>query len=121
MAEMKQLKAYDTADQIQLVDLHANDFSAHYPHIDKTDAMNILHGQLNSGEILQGLDVTCQAWSLVKKHRWLMLLRWPLIKPLADRAYRFFARHRNRISHFLMGNATCNSCTPNKCEVSHKR
>lgn len=110
MLEMQQLKTIDHKDRIQLVDLHADDLKKAFPHINKDDAMKRLHGQLDSGEVLYGLDVTCRAWSLVGKHRWLMILRWPLIRPLADLAYRIFARHRDRIAFLITGKTRCNEC-----------
>jgi len=110
LLEMQQLKTVDHEDRIQLVDLHADDLNKAYPYIDKDKAMKRLHGQLDSGEVLYGLDVTCQAWSLVGKHRWLVILRWPLIKPIADLAYRIFARHRDRIAFLITGKTRCNEC-----------
>lgn len=36
-----------------------------YPHINKTEAIKILHAQLNTGEILLGFDANCKAWNIV--------------------------------------------------------
>lgn len=110
MLEMQQLRTIDHEDRIQLVDLHADELNKAYPHINKDEAMQRLHGQLDSGEMLYGLDVTCRAWSLVGKHRWLAILRWPLIKPIADLFYRIFARHRDRIAFLITGKTRCNEC-----------
>jgi predicted DCC family thiol-disulfide oxidoreductase YuxK len=110
MQEMQQLKTIDQEDRIQLVDLHTDDLNEAYPNINKDGAMKRLHGQLDSGEMLYGLDVTCRAWSLVGKHRWLAILRWPLIKPFADLAYRIFARHRGRIAFLITGKTRCSQC-----------
>ena len=111
LAEMRQLKACDSAGRIRLADLHAEDFEQHYPHIDRQRAQRILHGELESGELLLGLDVTCTAWSLVGRHRWLALLRWPVLRWLADGAYWLFARYRHGISRLLTGRPRCDSCT----------
>lgn len=115
-AEMRQLKAQDINEQIHLVGLHETDFSERYPHIDREQADRILHGMLDTHEMLYGLDVTCTAWSLVGKHRWLALLRWPLIRPLADIIYLGFARYRPQISYLLTGRSSCenNRCTIDK-------
>lgn len=107
MMEMRQLKAQDHADKISLIDLHAQDFETQYPGIDKADAMRCLYGQLDSGQVLRGLDVTCQAWSLVGKLKWIKVLRWPLIRQIADMSYRLFAPHRYRISYLLTGKSRC--------------
>ena len=114
LAEMRQLQAANTAGLLRFEDLHAQDFAQRYPHIDPQRADRILHGQLESGEVLLGLDVTWQAWSRVGKHRWLAVLRWPLLRPIADVAYRLFARYRHSISYLLTGKPRCETCTLNK-------
>ena len=113
MIEMKSLKHHDNENTINLIDLHNDNFSEDYPQINKTDAIGILHGQLDTGEILLGLDVTCKAWALVGKHKWMSILRWPLIRTIADVFYRLFARHRSKISYLLTGKKSCNSCNLN--------
>jgi predicted DCC family thiol-disulfide oxidoreductase YuxK len=111
MAEMCQLQASDRDGKLVFVNLHDVDFSERYPHIDPVRADRLLHGQLESGELLHGLDVTCLAWSLVGKHKWLSVLRWPILRPLSDLAYRLFARYRHGISRLLTGRPRCTSCT----------
>lgn len=111
MAEMRQLQASDRDGKLVFVNLHDVDFSERYPHIDPVRADRLLHGQLESGELLHGLDVTCLAWSLVGKHKWLSVLRWPILRPLSDLAYRLFARYRHGISRLLTGRPRCSSCT----------
>jgi len=110
MIEMKSLKKHDSKNTINLIDLHSDNFSEDHPHINKADAIGILHGQLNNGELLLGLDVSCKAWFLVGKHKWMTILRWPIIKTIADMFYRLFARHRSKISFLLTGKKSCNSC-----------
>lgn len=106
--EMEQLKNHDDKQLIKLVDLHDEKFKQYYPHINIENAMNILHGELDTGEILYGLDVTCQAWQLVGKHKWLAILRWPIVSLFTDALYLFFAKHRNRISYLFTGKRSCN-------------
>jgi len=114
MMEMKHLKEHDHNDHINLVDLHSNNFQQLYPDIDKDKAMKKLHAQLDSGERLYGLDVTCKAWSLVEKYRWLNILRLPLIKPIADIMYKLFARYRDTLAYLITGKRNCSS---NNCKL----
>jgi predicted DCC family thiol-disulfide oxidoreductase YuxK len=107
LAEMQQLKGYDDLGRLNFVNLNTDNFSQRYPHIDPVRANRILHGQLETGEILLGLDVTYRAWSLVGKHKWLALLRWPIIRHLADGFYLLFARYRYGISYLLTGQSRC--------------
>jgi len=100
--EINQLKTYDSNNQLSFIDINAVDFVQCYPYIHKVEANKLLHGELSNGEMIYGLDVTCMAWKTVGKHRWLVILRWPGIRWISDRAYLFFARHRNTISSLLM-------------------
>ena len=116
-AEINQLKTYDSNNQLSFADINAVDFIQRYPYIDKLEANKLLHGELSNGEMIYGLDVTCLAWTTVGKHRWLAILRWPGIRWISDRAYLFFARHRNTISSLVMKKSestndqkNCKSC-----------
>ncbi|ETX10062.1 thiol-disulfide oxidoreductase [Marinomonas ushuaiensis DSM 15871] len=119
-AEMDKLQRLDNQNQLILEDIHNIDFNERFPHIDPVQADRILHGQLQNGEIIKGLDVTCLAWKLVDKHKWIQILRWPLIRVFADFGYLFFARYRHSISSFSFitsklnskpsGKSGCSSC-----------
>ena len=117
LAEMKQLIKLDRQKKIDLVDINQESFEEDYPEIDRQKADQILHGQLADGTILLGLDVTHKAWSLVGKGRWTAIIRWPIIRPLADFAYLKFARHRHFLSRVITGKERCQSCNleRNKC------
>lgn len=97
-AEINLLRELDNQKQLKLEDIHACDFRDRFPHIDQIQADKILHGQLQSGEVIKGLDVTCLAWKLVGKHKWIQILRWPVIAFFADLGYLLFARYRRSIS-----------------------
>lgn len=107
VAEMRRLATLDHRAQLRFEDIQQADFSDRYPQIDTDAANRILHGLRGDGEMLFGLDVSCLAWQLVGHHRWMAILRWPLIRPLADLGYRLFARHRYRLSAWLTGQARC--------------
>ncbi len=106
--EMSALQAYDTEKQLQLVDLHTEEFANNYPYIEFDEAMRILHAELN-GDVLKGLDVTAAAWKVVGKKTWVQMLRWPIIRWFADRAYILFADNRYRLSWMLTGQSRCNN------------
>lgn len=114
--EMQHLVKSDKHQVIRLEDLNSADFSERFPAIDKAKAMNLLHAITDSGEMIYGLDVTYQAWKLVGKYPWLVVLRLPIIRYFADLAYNFFAKHRQTISKILIPNSTCegNQCSPKK-------
>jgi predicted DCC family thiol-disulfide oxidoreductase YuxK len=116
-AEMQTLRSLDHHNQLQLEDIHADGFTNKFPHIDPIEADKLLHGQLSSGKILKGLDVTCLAWKLVGKHKWMQVLRWPVIRLFADMGYKVFARYRHPISAFVTGKPRCASCLKDRCDL----
>jgi predicted DCC family thiol-disulfide oxidoreductase YuxK len=111
LCEIKHLKYLDAQQRIKFVDINGDNFSINYPQIDPVSANRILHGRLSNGRIIQGLDVTHKAWSLVGKGKWTAILRVPIIKSIADLCYLLFARHRYRISKWLTGQERCQSCS----------
>ena len=120
VAEMEQLAKRNKKSLLNFEDINAADFGARYPEIDRHKANRILHGRYDDGKLIYGLDVTVQAWRLVDSHRWLVILRWPIIGLFADAVYWLFARYRYDISYFLTGQRRCEPCTKNgdkRCEL----
>jgi len=109
--EMRHLRKLDEKRQITFENITETDFNQRYPAVDVTKANQYLHGQVSSGEMIYGLDVTHAAWSLVGKGWVIAPLRWPVIRCFADKAYLFFARNRNRISKALTGKERCAQCS----------
>ncbi|AOT11147.1 thiol-disulfide oxidoreductase DCC family protein [Pseudoalteromonas luteoviolacea] len=106
--EMMALTKRDKSAQIKTVDIHNDEF-INYPHIDPNQANLILHALDEQDGLLLGLDVTHRAWQLVGMGWLYAPLRWPLIKPMADKLYLLFAKNRYRISYLLTGKARCES------------
>ena len=109
--EMVELKRHDHHDKVELVDVHSERFEQEFPQVGFADAMALLHGYDDNGKLLTGLDVTVLAWQSVNKHRWLAILRWPVIRPVADWCYKQFAAHRMSISRML---------APSQCTLDKK-
>lgn len=110
-AEMRQLELLDKDKKLRFEDLYADNFQARFPHIDVVAADRYLHAEYADGKMIYGLDVTCEAWSAVNRKRWLVALRWPVIKWFADLGYKLFARNRYAISYFLTGTRRCERCS----------
>ncbi|WP_404396633.1 thiol-disulfide oxidoreductase DCC family protein [Pseudoalteromonas phenolica] len=109
--EMQKLKQYDFENKLTLInvhDIHELDFKRLYPNITKSDTLKILHGYADDGRLLLGLDANVQAWQTVGKYPWLKLLRVQPIKWFADKGYLFFAKHRMKISRFIVKDG-CNN------------
>ncbi len=110
LAEITQLKVYDNDKALAFEDIHATDFQNKFPYLSAKACYDRLHVLTSTGNILLGLDGTCAVWAAVNKHRWLRVLRWPVIRWGADAAYVIFARNRGLFSKLLMGKAGCAPC-----------
>lgn len=108
--EMRHLKNKDVHNKIAIIDILDDSFTSRFPHINAEQAMTVLQAQLADGSGLSGLDVTHKAWSLVGQGWRTGFLRWPFIRPVADRFYYYFANNRNFISKVLTGKSRINDC-----------
>jgi predicted DCC family thiol-disulfide oxidoreductase YuxK len=107
---MAKLKNYDHHKNIAFADIGDPATAVNYPHIDLQQANSILHVEPADGPLLLGLDATHAVWSIVGKGHRTGWLRAPIIKPIADRLYLLFAKHRYKISFLLTGRSRCQRC-----------
>ena len=80
-----------------------------WPRPDADQLMRSLHLRTAAGAWLTGIDATVRAWSHTPIG-WLWTpLRWPLLKPLAERCYRRWAarRYRRRMQCSAAGAGRC--------------
>lgn len=118
--EINHLKRLDRDQRIAFEDIHAEDFTARFPDVDREEASAILLGDMD-GRRIRGLDVTHRAWSLVGRGWLTAPLRWPLVRPISDRVYLWFAPRRYRLSGWLTGRQRCESCGGDRCELSNRK
>jgi predicted DCC family thiol-disulfide oxidoreductase YuxK len=112
--EMTHLIKRDKDKKIVFEDISLPDFSQRYPDLCLQELNARIHGKLEDGTMITGLDVTHKAWSLVGV-TWLYApLRWPVIRWFADKLYLVFAKHRYKISYWLTGKKRCES---NRCNL----
>ncbi|MCX2524257.1 thiol-disulfide oxidoreductase DCC family protein [Larsenimonas rhizosphaerae] len=117
--EIGHLTRLDEQGRIQCEDIQKDDFEMRWPQVDPQEASSILLGYYH-GQVIKGLDVTHRAWSLVGRGWLTAPLRWPVVRPVADRVYLWFARHRYTISGVLTGRRRCDSCTSGKCDIPRR-
>jgi predicted DCC family thiol-disulfide oxidoreductase YuxK len=60
--------------------------------------MGKIHGVLPSGRLITGMDVFRRAYSAVGLGFLMVPTRWPILRPLSEAAYRWFARNRLRLT-----------------------
>ncbi|WP_339720853.1 DUF393 domain-containing protein [uncultured Paraglaciecola sp.] len=110
LLEINKLKQLDVQQNITFVDIQKPSFSADYPQLDWQALNARIHGYLQDGSLISGLDVTYLAWKLVGKGWVYAPLRWPVIRWFADSAYNLFAKNRYRISYLLTAKKPCVPC-----------
>ncbi|WP_431064782.1 thiol-disulfide oxidoreductase DCC family protein [Methylotuvimicrobium sp.] len=70
------------------------------------DFMAEIHGLYPDGRLIKGVEVFCAAYSAVGLGWLAAPMRWRLLRPLFDRLYAGFARHRLRLGS-RFGKKTC--------------
>lgn len=97
-------------DKVTFVNALNNQSMADYPDIEITESLRILHVLDNTGQLRLGVDANVYLWALTGKKPWLRVLRWPIIRPIANAGYWFFARYRYQLSKLLTGQSRCKQC-----------
>lgn len=89
--------------RLRFVDIAAADFDATPLGVAQTELMAQIHGQLADARWLVGMAVLRRAYTAVGLGWLLAPTGWPLLGPLFDAGYRWFARNRLR----LTGRSNC--------------
>ncbi len=95
-----------------LTDLH--DVAENPDEPSSLERLKNLHLRTGDGEWLTGVDATIRAWSHTRWGFLFKVLRWPAAGPVADSAYRYWARKRYQR---LYG---CGECTVPKQSANSK-
>ncbi len=105
--------------RIALEDISAPDFDPGRYGLTRRDVAEQIHGVLPSGAIVTGMDVFRYAYRAVG-FGWLTApTGWPILRPVFDRAYHWFARNRLRLTRRV--DECGDACAPReKTEVERK-
>lgn len=99
--------------RLRIVDIAEPDFDPAAFGTTMDSLMGQVHGVAPDGTMRRGMEVFRRAYAAVGR-RWLLAwTAWPIARPIVDRLYMWFARHRVRISAIaarLLGD------TPPACE-----
>ncbi|SDI63822.1 Predicted thiol-disulfide oxidoreductase YuxK, DCC family [Ferrimonas sediminum] len=105
--EVSLLRQRDPLGRLRFVSIYDSDWHSEFPQIDPMRCLQVLHAVNERGQVITGLDVTVGAWQRVGRGHLVSWLRWPLIRTLSDWGYLRFAKHRHRISAWLMDAPHC--------------
>jgi predicted DCC family thiol-disulfide oxidoreductase YuxK len=84
--------------RLLLEDIAAADFDASRYGRTLAQLMGHIHGQLPDGRLITGVEVFRRAYAAVGLGVLLAPTGWPLLRPLFDAAYGWFARNRMRLT-----------------------
>lgn len=96
--EIALLRRWDRRGRIRFTDLADPAFDPASVGRTFDEMMDRMHGRLPSGELVEGVEVFRRLYAAVGFRRLVAVSRWPLISPLLDLFYRFFAKHRLRLT-----------------------
>lgn len=96
--EIRLLRRHASATRLQLVDIAAAGFDPAPLGLSQVQLQARLHARFADGRWVSGLDATFWSWCAAGLGRWAAPLRWPLLRPLLELAYRLFCRLRPQLN-----------------------
>ena len=101
-AEMHNLMRRDHAGRLRLADIWAPDFTGPPGNATFDELLTLIHARGADGQVLRGVEVFRRAYEAVGLGWVTAFTRWPVLGPLADRAYPVLARNRYRLPRWLV-------------------
>jgi predicted DCC family thiol-disulfide oxidoreductase YuxK len=100
--------------RIGFADIAAPGFDARPYGRTQPDLMARIHAVLPGGALIEGVEVFRRAYAAVGLGWLVAPTRWPILRSLADAAYRWFARNRLRLT------GRSDACATDRCAVDPK-
>ena len=99
LRETKFLIKRDVLNKIKFVDINNDSYNClFYKNISYADAMSNLHGILENGEIIKGLDVLAYSYKLIGLGWVYYPLKIEFLAPVLRLFYRYWAKYRLKIT-----------------------
>ena len=113
LRETNFLKKRDILKQISFVDINSKDYDQNlFNDISYKEAMLNLHGIMDNGEIIRGLDVLAYSYELIGLGWVYYPLKIKLLSPLLRLVYKYWAKYRLQIT----GRSSIEKLCASKCE-----
>ncbi len=109
------LKGRDKSGNIYFVDINSQDYdSKNYQNISFEMAMSNLHGILNNGNVIKGLDVLAYSYQLIGLGWVYFPIKVPILSNFLRIIYKYWAKYRLKITGRNNLEISCNSkCNQN--------
>ena len=98
-------------NRVVIEDISRPDFDPSRYGLNHEQVMREIHGVTWDGRILRGMEVFRKAYGLLGLGFLLAPTGWPIIRPIADAAYRLFARNRHLLA------APLKACSHGTCRI----
>ena len=109
--EMARTRAANRSGSLALLPVQGNEPLLKAHNISRDAALTLIHALHADGTVLRGMPALRLMYRECEGRRLHRIWNWPLLRPLADRFYPLLARHRYRLSRWLLPHATCASGT----------
>ena len=99
LREKNFLKKRDILNQIAFIDINSKDYDQRlFSDISYSEAMSNLHGIMENGEIIRGLDVLAYSYELIGLGWVYYPLKIKFLSPILRLVYRYWAKYRLQIT-----------------------
>ena len=99
LREINFLKKKDVLNKIEFVDINNNDYDPFlFKDISYVEAMSNLHGILENGDIIRGLDVLAYSYELIGLGWVYYPLKIKFLEPVLRLFYKYWAKNRLKIT-----------------------
>ena len=99
LRETRFLKKKDVSNKINFIDINNDNYNPLlYQDITYNEAMSTLHGILENGDIIKGLDVLAYAYKLIGLGWVYYPLKIKFLSPLLRLFYQYWAKYRLKIT-----------------------
>ena len=99
LRETNFIKKRDISKQIAFIDINSKEYDKRiFNDISYAEAMSNLHGIMENGEIIRGLDVLAYSYELIGLGWDYYPLKIKFLSPLLRMAYKYWAKYRLQIT-----------------------
>ena len=99
LRETRFLRKKDVSNKINFVDINSDNYNPFfYQNISYEDAMSNLHGILENGDIIKGLDVLAYSYKLIGLAWVYYPLKIGFLAPVLRLFYQYWAKYRLKIT-----------------------
>ncbi len=112
LRETNFLKKRDISKQIAFIDINNNYDQKLFNDISYSEAMSNLHGIMENGEVIKGLDVLAYSYELIGLGWVYYPLKIKFLSPILRLVYRYWAKYRLQIT----GRSSIEKICTSKCE-----